>query len=423
MLERVRIKGFKSLDDVEVRLAPLVVLLGPNASGKSNFLEALLLLSRLGTERTLADAFGGAIRGFPQEAFTLPSGGLPGLLSQQTAGLELEADVRLAGAPKEANRLRYRVAVSLEPRTGVLVVSDERLTRLRRDGHEQSGFAPRIERLDHRLVVRRLGKQGHPQYEEIGLGHTLLSNLQFSGDDRYPDFDRMRRELSGWRIHYLDPRVAMRQAQPPRDVTDIGDHGEQIAPFLYRIKNDDRRSRHFDAVRRALQSIMPLDKLDVDLDPQRGTLDIRLVQGGTPLSSRVISEGTLRLLALCALAGNPWPRNLIAFEEPENGVHPRRIDTVSQILARMVQSSPDRQVMVTTHSPYFAATMARLREDPELEGKILILRTRSEGGFTRIEPLPLAHPLLKSAEVEEALVDPAEERLLRAIYQRGWTDV
>ena len=57
MLKHVHIKGLKSLADVEVRLEPLTVLFGPNASGKSNFLDALLLLSKLGTSRTLRDAF------------------------------------------------------------------------------------------------------------------------------------------------------------------------------------------------------------------------------------------------------------------------------------------------------------------------------------------------------------------------------
>ena len=44
MLRRVHIKGYKSLADVEVRLEPLTVLFGPNAAGKSNFLDALQLL-------------------------------------------------------------------------------------------------------------------------------------------------------------------------------------------------------------------------------------------------------------------------------------------------------------------------------------------------------------------------------------------
>ena len=44
MLKRVKIQGYKSLEDVEVQLQPLSVFFGPNASGKSNFLDALQLL-------------------------------------------------------------------------------------------------------------------------------------------------------------------------------------------------------------------------------------------------------------------------------------------------------------------------------------------------------------------------------------------
>ena len=47
MLERIRIKGYKSLSDPEVRLSPLTLLFGPNAAGKSNFLDALQLLFKI----------------------------------------------------------------------------------------------------------------------------------------------------------------------------------------------------------------------------------------------------------------------------------------------------------------------------------------------------------------------------------------
>ena len=57
MLKRVKIQGYKSLLDVEVNLQPLSVLFGPNATGKSNFLDALQLLSRIATTARLKDAF------------------------------------------------------------------------------------------------------------------------------------------------------------------------------------------------------------------------------------------------------------------------------------------------------------------------------------------------------------------------------
>ena len=57
MLKRIHIKGYKSLADVAVSLSPLTLLFGPNAAGKSNFLDALQLLSKLATSRTLKEAF------------------------------------------------------------------------------------------------------------------------------------------------------------------------------------------------------------------------------------------------------------------------------------------------------------------------------------------------------------------------------
>lgn len=70
----------------------------------------------------------------------------------------------------------------------------------------------------------------------------------------------------------------------------------------------------------------------MQLDERRGTLDILIRQGGVEYSSRVVSEGTLRVLALCAVAVNPWAGSLLAFEEPENGVHPRRLDLIARLL-------------------------------------------------------------------------------------------
>jgi predicted ATPase len=49
MLPRLAIRGFKSLEDIELQLPPLAVLAGPNAAGKSNMLDAIQMLARAGT--------------------------------------------------------------------------------------------------------------------------------------------------------------------------------------------------------------------------------------------------------------------------------------------------------------------------------------------------------------------------------------
>lgn len=416
MLKRIHIRGFKSLADVDVELAPLVVLLGANAAGKSNFLEALFLLSRLVTQKTLSEGFEPPLRGYPAEAFSLPEEGLAGLLSQDRAELSISMDLDLPANPGIAG-LRYRLGVEIEPQTGTLGVCDEHLARLNRDGSLKS-MEPRIERADDHLKVRRLGEAGQPRRVPLGLNHALASNLQFSGATRYPDFDLLRSELHRWHTYYLDPRIAMREPQPPKDTADIGPRGELIAPFLHRLKENERLTRHFDAVRRALRSAIPsIDALDVDLDKKRGTLDIQISQDGTPYSSRVISEGTLRVLALCAIAANPVPSSLVAFEEPENGVHPRRIEVVADLLGSMVRNNKT-QVIVTTHSPTLIGAM--LRKSREQPGLVRLIACAQEGRATELTPFEPAGPVFDDLEIRKALEGAEDETLVEALLLRGW---
>ncbi|MFW6012527.1 MAG: AAA family ATPase [bacterium] len=428
MLQRLHVRGFKSLFDVEVGLAPLVVVLGPNAAGKSNFLESLFLLSRLVTEKTLADAFEPPLRGYPAEAFSLPEDGLPGLLARDRAELAIEADLVLSDSSTIPG-LRYSAGVEIEPRTGALGVENEYLARLLRDGSLKK-MDPRVQRDGDHLVVRRLGEAGRPGHEPLGLNHTVASNLQLSGAKRYPDFDQLRAELARWSTYYLDPRIAMREPQPPREVRDIGPRGEWIAPFLHRLKESARLRKHFDAVRRALHSAIPsIEGLDVDLDRTRGTLDIQITQDGTPYSSRVISEGTLRVLALCAIAANPAPSSLVAFEEPENGVQPRRIEVIADLLTLMA-ASRRTQVIVTTHSPTLIGAM--LRKSRERRDLITLLRCTQEGRATRLLPFDTAGSAFDHHEIRKALLgaeDEAvegrvfeDEALLEALLIRGWLD-
>jgi predicted ATPase len=200
-------------------------------------------------------------------------------------------------------------------------------------------------------------------------------------------------------------------------VTDIGVLGEEIAPFLYRLRGD--KKKHYDAIRRTLRAVVPsVEDLDIDLDKNRGILDIRLQQEGISYSSRVISEGTLRVLALCAIAVNPWPPSVVAFEEPENGVHPRRLELIAELLLS-VATQPGRQVVVTTHSPLFCeAVLKRARNKEE----IALLSVRSEGGATRIHPFSPSGPLFEDDELRDRLSAPAEDGLFSGLILRGLLD-
>ncbi len=86
MLRRLVVNGFKSLSEVGVEFPRMTVLFGPNAAGKSNLLEAIQALSRVGTSRTLSEALSEPIRGYPVEAFSFPSGGLAGARALSVQG-------------------------------------------------------------------------------------------------------------------------------------------------------------------------------------------------------------------------------------------------------------------------------------------------------------------------------------------------
>jgi predicted ATPase len=410
MLKKLSVRGFKSLADASIAFPRMAVLFGPNAAGKSNLLDAIQALSRIGTERTLADAIASPIRGYPIEAFMFPGEGLAGLLTAPSARFSLEADLT-----NEAAAFRYRVEVAISPTSGALSVADEYLAPLNKDGTPKAPAA--IEQVEGRLRLRRKQESGKPRYEPLGANYAVLSDARL-GAPLYPAIEQVREELSGWRTYYLDPRVAMRAAQPPSDVRDIGVLGGEIAPFLYRLRAE--HPKHFQAISRALRSIVPsVEDLAVDLDKRRGTLDILIRQAGVDYSSRIVSEGTLRVLALCAIAVNPWGGSLLAFEEPENGVHPRRLELIAQLLLSLALEQ-SRQVVVTTHSPLFCdAVLKGARSRP---ADIGLFNVRREGAATAVRPFDVAGPLFRDQEIAAALTAGTEDGLFESLMLRGLLD-
>ena len=410
MLTELTVKGFKSLDEVTVRFPRLTVLFGPNTAGKSNLLDAVQALSRIGTSRTLSDALSEPIRGYPVEAFAFPKGGLSELLSMKTSRFELEAFLEVG-----KNRYHYRVQVEIQLGSGSLVVEDEYLTTLTARGESKGN--PSIERVADQLRIRRKSKPANPRKEPVGLNYSILSDPRLGGAE-YRAIEVVREELSGWRVYYLDPRIAMRAPKPPTDVRDIGVLGADIASFLYRLRAD--MPKQFDMIKRTLRSLIPsVDDLVVDLDKQRGTLDIQIQQRGMRFSSRVISEGTLRVLALCAIAVNPWSGSLLAFEEPENGVHPRRIELIAQLLTSLA-TEQKRQVIVTTHSPLFCDAILKLsRSRPD---DITLMNVRRGANGTEVKAFDTSGPLFGDQEIARALTAGTEDGLFEGLMLRGMLD-
>lgn len=434
MLTRIHIRGYKSLRDVEVRLSGLSVLLGPNASGKSNFLDCLQLLSKLTTSRTIKEAFEPPYRGKPLESFTFGERGIMGSLEQERLSFSIEVDVRLSdvvvdavnkqikemrrtinaestatagaktsGAVKERN-LRYRIEVEMLPESGILRVADEYLAALNDQGDATGRRKPFLSREGDRLHLRLEG-QAHPSYYERWLDHSILSLPHYP--PHCPHLVAMRKELEQWFIFYFEPRERMRAMSPVKEVRHIGLMGEELATFLNTLRALD--ARQFGAVEKALRTIMPgIQKIDVDVN-NLGEVELKLQENGKSVPARVLSEGTLRILGLLSLAGAKEQPALVGFEEPENGIHPRRIKLVAELLHRRAVSG-ETQYIVTTHSPLL----------PDLVPPESLFVCRRINGDTSIEPLSAWGPLAVKDGIDVALIDEDEltvsERMLRGDF-------
>lgn len=424
MLKRIHIKGYKSLRDVEVELKPLVVLFGPNAAGKSNFLDALQLLSKLSTSRTLKDAFEPPYRGKPLESFTFDRLGIKGLLERERVYFTIEADLNLSknvvdtinrqigemrrpggdAAAEDPTKspalvreldLRYRIEIEMLPKSGLLRVADEYLSALNQYGEPTGRRRPFIERIGERMHLRLEG-QAHPRYYERYLDHTILSMPHYP--PHYPHIAAARREIESWLFFYFEPRERMRALNPVKEVRHIGLMGEDLAAFLNTLKALD--PKQFRGVEKALHTMMPnIDGIDVDIN-DLGEVELRLKESDVLIPARVLSEGTLRLLGLLALSGVRETPAVVGFEEPENGIHPRRIQLIAELL-KTRSSMAQSQYIVTTHSAIL----------PDLLPDEALYVVRRVAGGTSIDPFSAWGPLARRENIDSALNDDFEEKL------------
>src|SRR5207249_981442 len=161
----------------------------------------------------------------------------------------------------------------------------------------------------------------HPTYYERLLDRSILSQPLYP--PHYPHLVAVRQEMARWFCFYFEPRERMRAASPVKEVRHIGLMGEELAAFLNTLKALD--PPQFKAVEKSLRLVIPsMSGIEVDLN-NLGEVELQVREGSMPIPARVLSEGTLRILGLLALGGAKDPPALIGFEEPENGIHPRRI--------------------------------------------------------------------------------------------------
>ncbi|MGH7708567.1 MAG: AAA family ATPase [Vulcanimicrobiaceae bacterium] len=419
MLRRVRITGYKSLADVQVETKPLTVLFGPNSAGKSNFLDALQLLSRITTSKSLKSAFDPPYRGKPLESFTFGPSGVADLIARDSASFALEVDVELsqalidrvnrqitemrrptdeaeqaisqpASATVRERHLRYRIEIQVIPRSGIIRVIDEKLAALTSLGDESKARKPFLERVKHRLHLR-MEHQAHPTYYDQYLDHSVLSTNLYA--PHYPHMVAMREELSEWFFFYLEPRERMRSPNPVKEATSIGVMGEDLASYLNTLQATNEPQ--FRSFKMALHAMIPtIEDIRVEVN-LKGEAEIRVTESGRDVPASVISEGTLRIMGLLAMNSARALPSVIGFEEPENGIHPARITLIAKLLSG-VSDNASTTLIITTHSPLLL----------DLLPSGSLYAVTKEGGNTTVKPFTARMgELSKKSDIELGLDD------------------
>ena len=394
MITYIKIHGFKSFHNFEMVFTPLTVVAGVNASGKSNLFDALQLLARL-AEVDLKTAFSEQ-RGHPSELFTQ--------YDEDDYATEMEFIVEMLVNRKvkdnwggevdlKYTRLRYQLKIKRESNISGfenLYIVDERLENLK---HNEDNWVknyipktvletwrpkvtgrraiPYIQTKDINgiatIVVHQDGQQGNKKvFPAKNASQTVLSSINTI------DFQHIlaaKQEMLSWKFMQLNPedlREPTRQDIGIRDT--ITASGKNLAAALFRIKQDDEYT--LTAISRDLNNLLPnLTEVNVYDDKANRQFIIK-VKGddGREFSSRVLSEGTLRLLTLCVLQYDRQHTGLLCFEEPENGIHPFRIEAMARLLKELTVDFKDtemplHQVIVNTHSPVLVSQLINWQDD------------------------------------------------------------
>jgi predicted ATPase len=359
MITRFRVENYKALRDVSLDLTPIHVLIGPNDSGKTSILEAITALGRLVVLQPLEDAFQGRWQGRE-------------LVWRGATGNRVPVSVILA---EGEHRIEYRIVCEFAE-------TDHRVMSVGEEVQTTESAQARIE----------LSGQNR---------NSALSQL--SNNPRDPNHKiakRIRDALAGTQSYkWIPSHLALPVAFEFATTFGMEVSGFGLAMCLNDILTDDHEKYGY--LEKRFRDFFPyISRIRLRREqgfltgaassPQSPGLGMYfdLTDGDVVLPASQASDGLLLVLAYLAILYSPQPPRLLLIEEPENGIHPRRLGDVLDILKELVHGQDRTQVLLTTHSPYVVD-----RFQPE---EVTLCLRGSDGAVT-------AHRLSESKTVREQM--------------------
>ena len=325
---QLEVEGFRSLKHVVWKPGDLNVIIGPNASGKSNLLKVLEMLQAAAQGRL--------------SKYIIREGGMGAIVWDGSAE-EIRIRLEVSHEEPKGTTLIYELILARLWKTASYKIVQEDLSVKDREGKK--------EKLIERTPV--------PEKEEVSIGEieprkkeeTFLAYGIGSGSNVLARFKQSCSECVPYLFFRTDPGAPVRQDSVSRYEKVLEPDGQNLVAVLHTLYAENRDfEEEIDLAMKAAFG-ENFDKLVFPpSSDQRVQLRIRWNGLKTPQSAANLSDGTLRFLYLMAILANPEPPPLVAIDEPETGLHPSMMPLVAAYAA---QASERTQVILTTHSPEF----------------------------------------------------------------------
>ncbi len=399
MIQHIVVENFKSLRKVALELGPMNFFIGTNASGKSNFFDALRLLQGIGNGFTIGEILDGKPKSATSEIWEgIRGGSSKACFSGGKEGSQISLEVTGSLPSDPSDSWRYTIAFS---------PAEARITRERLERR-----AKRLRfRNDGSPEMRTLNAGGTPVFDSDRVSSNSATDPSFAvcyyGGERgrtpHLKFERSRPVLAQfakgdtrWKkadselaravanvlanTQRVDPHPAeLRKYSQAHTIQRMGEHGENFAALIRTLCKDPGTK---DAYLGWLRQLRPTEIDDVGtLSGAVGEPLFMLKEGGEEFPAPVLSDGTLRFAAITAAFFQPDMPGILTIEEIENGIHASRVRLLMELLRGRAQAGQP-QVMATTHSPI---VLAWLSQD---EYRTTFFCKRDEvTGESRIQPL------------------------------------
>jgi predicted ATPase len=339
MLKRIRLKDFKSFVDEEVEVSPLTLLVGANASGKSNFLDAMRILRGFVSGLSLSEVLNGERQSRP--------GAWPGIRgrAEEAARLGTKAfSLETTWSSAEATEFKYKIDCSTSPH---VTIEEE--------------------------VYSKDGEVINDDDDIITVGRAIA------------------------RLQFLRISPAEMRGYGRRDEL-LGEDGKNLSGVLARFCDNESDKQSFIAwlTEFCAPEIEGLDFLDVK--ELGDVMAVFIEKGGKRISARSVSDGTLHFLGTLLALRTAKAGSVVLIEDIESGLHPTRIRLLVEFLEAVTRER-EVQVIATTHSPVVLQWLS----DESLRNAIVFGRVPDHEGtiMRRLGTLQYFNEVVERTGIEE----------------------